>query len=129
MNTYFSEEITKSIDSLNENKYDLSFILLSDSLLSDESVTTKENIFETDKKANFDFIVHCGNFITGVNPEKISRRILKEEMQSYKESIKSGKIFVCQGINDGWRDERFKGQLACNIVCDETWYEDTLSYV
>lgn len=125
MSTYFNEEITKTVNTLKEDKYDLCFALLSDSKLSDEGVLTRENIAEVDKEANFDFIVHCGNYILGNNPEKISRRLMTDEMKDYQDSIKSGKIFVCQGENDGWRNERFKGQLAYNIVCDETWYEDT----
>ncbi|MBO5454594.1 MAG: hypothetical protein J6A69_11645 [Clostridia bacterium] len=126
MKSYFSEEITKTVNTLKEDKYDLCFALLSDSKLSDEGAVTRENIAEIDKEANFDFSVHCGNFILGNNPEKISRRLMREEMQSYKDSTKSRKLFVCQGYNDGWRDERFKGQLACNIVCDESWSEDTV---
>ncbi len=125
MKPYFNEEITKTVNTLKEDKYDLCFALLSDSKLSDEGVDTRKNIKEVDKEANFDFIVHCGNFILGNNPEKISRRLMTDEMKDYQDSIKSGKIFVCQGENDGWRDERFKGQLACNIVSDETWFEDT----
>ena len=43
----------------------------------------------------------------------------------YRECIQSKKLFVSQGDTDGWRDERFLGQLVQHIIIDEFWHEGT----
>ena len=34
-------------------------------------------------------------------------------------------LFATPGQNDGWRDERYLGQLALGIMTDDDWYEAT----
>lgn len=125
MNDCFFHEIQKTVNDIKKEKYDLCFALLSDSGLSDIGEITRENIHTVDKEIGFDFCVHLGNILNGNNPRDISCRLLQEELAKYKASLTSKKLFVSQGLHDGYRDERFVGQLAENIIYDELWYEQT----
>ena len=95
------------------------FALLSDSCLTEADIAAQ--IGEADKREHFDCAVHLGNIINGNNPEKISDRIYGMEIEKYRNSIESKKLYVCQGRTDGYRNERFLGQLATNITTDEKW--------
>ena len=106
-------------------KGDLCFALITDTHISDEGVQTRENIKAVDSEIGFDFTAHLGNLINGDNPEKISRQILRDEIQRYQDAISAKKLFVSRGDTDGWRNERFLGQLVKGIMTDEAWYEDT----
>ncbi len=123
----FKNEITDTINKIQSirSKDDLCFAVLSNSHLSEQGITTCENIGAVDKEIGFDFTVHLGNIINGNNPQKISLQLLKSEVQMYKECIKNKKMFISQGDKDGWRDERFLGQLAEHIITDEFWHEGT----
>lgn len=123
----FDNEIKKTISDIKQTAEDgdLRFCLLGDSHMSDEGEDTRRNISAVDAEVGFDFIVHAGNIINGEDPKNISARILTEETEKYRNSIKSRKIFVTQGDGDGWRDETFVGQLAEHIMSDEFWYSCT----
>ena len=125
MNTYFSEEIKKTTKDIKSQKNDLCFALLSNSQLSDTGSDTRKNIKAVDSETGFDFLVHLGNIINGNNPKNISEYLLSCEIEKYKKAVKSEKLFVTQGFSDGYRDERFIGQLAKNIVYDKMWYNQT----
>lgn len=123
----FKTEIDKTvldIRSLREDG-DLCFALLTDTHLSDEGEQTIENISAVDCEIGFDCIVHLGNLLNANNPEKISRRLLREDIENYRGAVASKKLFVSQGDQDGWRDERFIGQLVKGIMTDSAWSEDT----
>ncbi len=123
----FSQEINDTINKIHKvrEKDDLCFAILSDSHLSEEGIITCENIRAVDKEVDFDFVVHLGNVINGNNPRNISMQLLKKEVEMYKECISNNKLFMSQGDTDGWRDERFLGQLIKNIITDEFWHEGT----
>ena len=124
---YFEEEIKKTIKTIEEKKpeCDMVFALLTDTHLSDNGEHTRENITAVDEKIGFECLVHMGDFLCGNIPEKMSRKILKEELTDYRNTIKSKVIYIAQGNHDGFRDERYKGQLVTDISLDENWYEDT----
>ena len=123
----FEYEINKTAADINTVREDgdICFAMLCDTHLSDEAAGTYENIAAVDNMVNFDFAVHLGNVINGDNPERISSHLLTAELKKLRSSVKSGKLFVCRGETDGWRDERFAGQLAVNIVTDEMWLKNT----
>ncbi len=125
--TCFDEEINKTINDikLTLEEDELCFAMFSDTNLSDCSKDTCEHINAIDRAVEFDFVVHLGNIIDGTVPRKISGYLLKSELKRYKECIGKNKLFVSQGDKDGWRDERFLGQLALSINTDEFWYENT----
>lgn len=96
------------------------FALLSDSCLTDCDIASE--ISEADKNGHrFDCVVHLGNIINGNNPERISDRIYGLEIEKFKNSTGSQRLYVAQGKTDGYRNERFLGQLAMNITNDEKW--------
>ena len=103
---------------------DIRFVMLTDSHLSDTGDCTRENISAVDEKIDFDFCVHMGGIINGNNPEKISMKLLKEDLGKYAQSIKSNKIYAVCGESDGYRNERFIGQLAMNVMTDKLWYDE-----
>lgn len=123
-------EVKKTVDSIKSvrEEGDLCFALLCDTHLCDEGESTREHIRAVDKEIDFDFIMHLGGVLNGDNPEMISRRLLRMEIERYRSCIGSQKFFLSLGETDGWRDERFLGQLAVNIVTDEMWHEET-SYI
>lgn len=130
MEKYFVEEVNKTVKDIKNNfsEGDICFAMLTDSHLSDSGMITRENISAVDKSINFDFIVHMGGIINGNNPKNVSMHILSNEIEKYKNSIVSKKIFVIPGEKDGYRNERFAGQLALNIMTDELWYRK-MSYL
>lgn len=123
---YFEEELKNTINAINEKKEegDLLFSLVADSHLSDNTRHTIQNIYAVDKAVNFSFLAHLGDLLCGNIPEKVSRRLLKEELANYQFAIKSKKIYVAQGNHDGYRDETYKGQTVPDMAIDEKWYED-----
>ena len=124
---YFCVEADRVTAKLIEKKEacTLMFSLVTDTHLSDTRDETRENISRVDEKVNFSFMVHMGDFLTGGIPEKVSLRLLNEEMEYYKNSISARKMFIMQGNHDGYRNEAFKGQLVDNIIFDDIWYEET----
>ena len=123
----FENEINKTAADISAAREsgDICFAMLCDTHLSDGAADTYKNIAAVDSMVKFDFAVHLGNVINGDNPEKISSRLLSAELDILRSSVRSGKLFVCRGETDGWRDERFAGQLALNIVTDEMWHKNT----
>ena len=123
----FDEEIKRISDKILScrREGDLCFAMLSDSHLSEERDDTCENIRAVDKLAGFDFVVHFGNIINGDNPRKISEYVLKREIDSFRAATRSGLVFASCGDTDGWRDERFSGQIATGIINDDFWYGAT----
>ena len=128
MKDYFSEEVKKTVDDIKNKEYDLCFAMLTDTRLCDAGEDTRENIGAVDGQIGFDFIVHLGNIINGDNPRDISMHLMQTEIEKYRKAVKSAKVFVAQGERDGYRDERFIGQLAKNIMYDELWYKHTGMY-
>lgn len=127
MNNCFLEEINKTVSDIKKvmTEDSLCFALLTDSKLTDTGDDTRENIRAVDAQIGFDFIVHLGNITTGNNPEKITRYLLELEIEKYRHSIAKKKLFVTPGRSDGYRDERFPGQLVTTIMTNEIWCEET----
>ena len=98
MKNYFYDEAAKTISSIKENsgKEDYCFALLTDTKLYDTGDDTRENI---------------------------SMQLLSTELDMYKKSISSKKLYVTPGMHDGYRDESFVGQLAEDIISDDIWYD------
>lgn len=122
---YFTEEVSDTVKKIKDSESDIKFVLITDTHLSDTGIETCENIKAVDNEVHYDFLVHMGDFLTGTIPEKASRRLLREEIEMYRSSTQSGKMFIAQGNHDGYRDESFKRQLVDSIVFDDKWYEDT----
>lgn len=59
---------------------DLCFVTLSDTRLLDSGEQTRERIRNLDRELHFDFLVHLGDILIGGCPQKVSRRILREEV-------------------------------------------------
>ncbi len=93
--------------------------------LVDEGKNIAKEISDCDQSANFACIVYGGNALNGNNPEKVSMELLNMEYERFKNSVKSNILLPVQGEKDGWRDERFKGQLAVNIMTDNVWKDAT----
>lgn len=123
----FKAETIKTIDDILSIKEagDLCFALLTDSHTSDEGETTCANISAVDTKVHFDFVCHLGNLINGNNPKRPSVKVLADELDMYRRSTKSQKLFVTRGDNDGWRDERYIGQMIHGIMTDDVWWSLT----
>ena len=96
MKEYFKTEAEKTITDIKKarSEGDLCFALLSDSHLCDESTETCENISAVDKEINFDFIAHLGNITNGDNPEKITRWLMQNEIEKFKNTISAKKILI-----------------------------------
>ena len=108
-----------------ECKADLAFVFVTDSHLSDNTEQTCNNIRRMDEKIGFDCIVHTGDLLNGNNPERVSRKNLREAIDLFRNSIEKKAMYIARGNHDGWRDESYKGQLVCDITLDEKWFEDT----
>lgn len=124
---FFKTEIDKTISDIASVREDgdLLFAMLSDTFASDESEATYANIRALDDKLNFDFVCHLGNFVGGNNPKRPTMDVLESEFTSCRNSVKSKKLFVTPGNCDGWRDERYLGQMIHGIITDEAWCSAT----
>lgn len=124
---WFEEEVATTAASLRQvrEEGDLCFALVTDTLLHDTGADTRENIRAVDDKVGFDFFAHLGNFVNGRNPEKVTRKLFRQELEEFRHTVASGRFFPAQGDLDGYRDENFKGQLATSIARDEHWVADT----
>ena len=118
---FFNEEIIKTTNDILKIKDegDLCFAILTDSWISDEGEQTCANISAVDKKVHFDFVCHLGNIINGNNPKRPSIEVLCDELDMYRNASESKVLFATPGNNDGWRDERYLGQLALGIMTDK----------
>ena len=101
----------------------LNFAYVTDTRLADDGINIANKLKLCDKDADFRCIVHGGNALCGNNPEKISVKLLEMEYKRFKDSVKCGILLPVQGETDGWRNERFKGQLAVNIMTHKVWSE------
>ncbi len=127
MSEIFNGEREAIVQKVLKQKKDgaLCFAMISDTRLSDWERVSVENISAVDKAVGFECVVHLGNFIRGNNPKNISMELLEEEFELYKNCVRTKKLFPLRGKTDGYRDERFLGQLAENIMTDELWYQKT----
>lgn len=72
-----------------------------------------------------DCLIHGGNIINGVAPERVSRRMMRDEFASYAACAPETFFLPVQGESDGWVDWRCAGQVVWNVMTDEVWGEET----
>ena len=104
-------------------KNDFCFAYITDTRLADSGKQAAEEIAGLDSELGFECVVHGGNVLNGNNPQNISMELFGWEMERFSSAVKSGKILPVQGEKDGWRDERFTGQLALNMRTDESLFD------
>lgn len=104
---------------------DLCFALLAGTALSDFADHTDENIRAVDAQARFDGVIHLGDILNGSIPENASRFVLSQELARFRSCTDSGNLYVVCGDEDGFRNERYVGQIVTGIVTDERWYRQT----
>ncbi len=108
-----------------KNKADLAVVFVTDSHLSDNTEQTCNHIRRIDETVGFNCVVHTGDLLNGNNPERVSRKNLREAIDLFRNSIGTKAMYIARGNHDGWRDESYKGQTVCDIMVDEKWVEDT----
>lgn len=127
MEPYFADQcrtLTEKIRALREPD-DLCFALLAGTALSDFADHTDENIRALDVQAHFDGVIHLGDILNGSIPENASRFVLSQELARFQNATASGKLYIACGDDDGYRNERYVGQIVTGIVTDERWYQET----
>ena len=103
----------------------LCFALLAGTAVSDFADHTDENIRAVDAQTHFDGVIHLGDILNGSIPENASRFVLSQELARFQNATASGKLYIACGDDDGFRNERYVGQIVTGIVTDERWYEET----
>ena len=127
MNTCYEsdiQQITRKLHAVREPG-DLCFPLLTDTRLADRMEETVRNIRRVNEAVPFDCLVHLGDVLTGNTPENASARILSRELAMFQEAVPGKPLFVTAGENDGFRNERFVGQMVHGIFTNEWWYRAT----
>ena len=127
MEPYFADQcrtLTEKIRALREPD-DLCFALLAGTALSDFADHTDENIRAVDAQTHFDGVIHLGDILNGSIPENASRFVLSQELARFQNATASGKLYIACGDDDGFRNERYVGQIVTGIVTDERWYQET----
>lgn len=76
-------------------------------------------------QGGLDCLIHGGGVLTGGNPKYLSMRILKEEYEAWSACAGGGAFLPVQGETDGWRSERYLGQIVWRIMTDSVWHECT----
>ena len=118
--------LTEKLHALREPD-DLCFALLAGTAVSDFADHTDENIRAVDAQTHFDGVIHLGDILNGSIPENASRFVLSQELARFQNATASGKLYIACGDDDGFRNERYVGQIVTGIVTDERWYEETTS--
>lgn len=116
--------LTEKLHALREPD-DLCFALLAGTAVSDFADHTDENIRAVDAQTHFDGVIHLGDILNGSIPENASRFVLSQELARFQNATASGKLYIACGDDDGFRNERYVGQIVTGIVTDERWYEET----
>lgn len=119
-----TERVCGEIDRVREHA-DMIFALVTDSHLSDNTPQTCDNIRRMDERVGYRCLVHMGDLLCGNIPEGVSRKILREDIATFRSTVRSRELYIVQGNHDGYRDESYLGQTVTDIVLDEKWYEDT----
>lgn len=122
----FREEIEQVIETLETKKEDadLIFAVVADSHLDDFEEDTLDNIQTVDNKVPFDFMVHLGDFLNGNIPREYTKRILKGEMDKYRDAIRNGVFYPAQGNHDGHYEVGIN-KAHPDVALDEDWYAAT----
>ena len=116
--------LTEKLHALREPD-DLCFALLAGTAVSDFADHTDENIRAVDAQTHFDGVIHLGDILNGSIPENASRFVLSQELARFQNATASGKLYIARGDDDGFRNERYVGQIVTGIVTDERWYQET----
>ena len=116
--------LTEKLHALREPD-DLCFALLAGTAVSDFADHTDENIRAVDAQTHFDGVIHLGDILNGSIPENASRFVLSQELARFQNATASGKLYIACGDDDGFRNERYVGQIVTGIVTDERWYQET----
>ena len=116
--------LTEKLHALREPD-NLCFALLAGTAVSDFADHTDENIRAVDAQTHFDGVIHLGDILNGSIPENASRFVLSQELARFQNATASGKLYIACGDDDGYRNERYVGQIVTGIVTDERWYEET----
>lgn len=127
MEPYFADQcrtLTEKIRALREPD-NLCFALLAGTAVSDFADHTDENIRAVDAQTHFDGVIHLGDILNGSIPENASRFVLSQELARFQNATASGKLYIACGDDDGYRNERYVGQIVTGIVTDERWYQET----
>ena len=104
---------------------DLCFALLTGTQLSDRAADTARNIRAVDRTVGFDGVIHLGDLLTGNNPERVSMQMLSRELERFRSCTRSKRLYVTAGDADGFRDERFCGQMVYGIITAQRWFRAT----
>lgn len=115
MKPYYEKKINEITEKLQSCHGDIKFAVVADSHLDNSLSDTLENISAVDKKVNFDFMLHLGDFLNGNIPKEYTKQILKEQIKLFEASIK-GSFYPTQGNHDGYTD--FK---ATDMATDDVW--------
>ncbi len=62
---------------------------------------------------------------TDTSPKMRPALLLSQELARFQNATASGKLYIACGDDDGFRNERYVGQIVTGIVTDERWYEET----
>lgn len=123
MKPCYKEMLKRVSKRINSEKKDFIFAMAADSHLDNSLSDTIENIKMTDRNVKFDCIVHLGDFMNGNLPKSCTKRILRNQLLSFKNSVGSGVFYPVQGNHDGYFDEI--KHHSCDMAIDEDWYELT----
>lgn len=122
----FAPDAEKAVRFARENS-NADFVcgVVTDTHLSDNGEHTRQNIAAVDEQTPLACLIHLGDVLTGQLPEKVSRRLFKEELSAYRASVANGRLFPVEGNHDGYRNETYQRQLVDCISLDENWSADT----
>ena len=122
----FKEEIENTVSTLQEKKdnAELIFAVVTDSHLDDFEEDTLLNIKMVDQQMPFDFIIHLGDFLNGNIPKEYTIKILKNEMNKYREATSGGVFYPVQGNHDGYCAINMNC-TASDMILDEEWFAAT----
>lgn len=102
------------------------FAWIGETALSDGGAALRREIAEADRCRPYAALLHSGNLLRGNNPRRISMALLQDELAAFRGSVSSGVLLPALGRHDGYRSERYAGQLCCDMMTEALWAEQTV---
>ena len=117
----YIEEVKQVSKRILEAKGDFKFAVSADTHLDNSLPDTFRNIKAVDEEVGFDCLMHLGDFLNGNIPRKYTAQILKEQMDDFRNSIKTKAFYPAPGNHDGF----YEAGHSTDMTINEDWYEAT----
>lgn len=114
----------RELGMLQQAEGDFRFLYTGETKLNDGLNHTR-NTMSAAAYTGMDCVIHGGNVVNGGSPQQLTMRLMAEEYAAFAACAGDSPLLPVQGEADGWRSERYLGQIVWGIMTDEAWTRQT----